>query len=144
MGENVNFWWRNSNKICHYQSHPYILWKSSNVVWITLLSNIFLQYQFGETFPDFFQALKNGIFTLTIIVKTGQRYCRICQNRLMFLHGVIARSASLSENTKSSCVCIMIHVKFHWFPWSLSIVSELKLGYMKYMIIIDNEIIGGP
>ena len=27
-----NFWWKNSNKICNYQSHPYLIWKSCNVV----------------------------------------------------------------------------------------------------------------
>ena len=32
----VYFW-----KICNYQSYPYLMWKSSNVVRITLVQNIF-------------------------------------------------------------------------------------------------------
>ena len=41
-GQKCNFCWKNSNKICNCQSHPYLMWKSSNIVLITLVYKIIL------------------------------------------------------------------------------------------------------
>ena len=75
-------------KICNYQSHPYLMWKSFNVVWMTISSNI-LQYYFCQTFPYIFQTLD---IIFNIVHYENPRPKLFCQNLLMFLHGVIIRS----------------------------------------------------
>ena len=68
-------------EICNYQGHPYLMWKSSNIIWITLLCNILLQHMFWQTFLNFSQILKQ--FLLMWLVGTLVRnfkFCRICQH----------------------------------------------------------------
>ena len=47
-------------EICNYQGHPYLMWKTYNIVWITLVYNIFRQFYFVHTFSNFFQTLQNS------------------------------------------------------------------------------------
>ena len=72
------------------------MWKSSNVVRITLLPHIFLQYQFGHTFPYFFKTLKNLIVSLTTIVFR-------CQNLWIVSH--FPESIDVSAGCKKSLTC---------------------------------------
>ena len=74
--------------VCKYQSHPYLMFKSLNVVRISL----FLLYYFGHTFRYFFQTLET-IFYIVVCGSPSVRnfvFGRTCQNPLMFLHGVTA------------------------------------------------------
>ena len=74
VGKNAIFWWRNSNKICEYHSHPHILSKGLNIGRISLSANIF-SYYFGHTFPHFSETLKNLFFSLTTIHFQCQKLC---------------------------------------------------------------------
>ena len=46
-------------KICDYQNHPYSIWKRLNVVCITLVWNIFMQYYYWHTLPIFLQTFQH-------------------------------------------------------------------------------------
>ena len=88
--QKCNFCWKNYNKICNYQSYPYLMWKNSNIVWITLhkifLCTIIIDTQFLFSFKHLkisfphWPPLWNHVRIFW--------YCRIFQNCLMFLQGV--------------------------------------------------------
>ena len=71
-------------EICCYQGHPDLMWKSSNVVQITLYYSAVLVFTYISKFHP------NTSNTRTFIRNLG--YCHICQNCLMFLQGIQSKS----------------------------------------------------